>query len=205
MAISSRVSNQMGFTLVEVLVSTLVGVAVVGGFMTMASFQVETTRDQTAQIDLQQSVRDVAELFARDVRRSGANPACVPDFEGIEVASSSTIRLRSDFDGDGLSTGLDEEILYTFSGHELSRMANGHSELLLENVEPSTSSIQYFDAAGDELLATSLLDASERASVRRVRFVIETAKLVGPERNMRALASSNVNLRNRFFVRDNSC
>lgn len=199
-------SAERGFTLVEVLVSTLLGMLVVGGFLSMATFQVERTRDQSNQIELQQTVRDVAELFAREMRRAGADPTCAGDFDALEYASFWGIRMKTDLDGSGAIDGDNEDVLYLYHNYDLIRYAGGRNEILIEGVHWETSRLRYFDADGVEIsTGFDALDETERAAVRRVRFEIDVTRVTDNGEVVNARASSDVNLRNRFFVRSTGC
>lgn len=197
-----------GFTLVEILVSALLAAVLLAGVMSMTTFQVSATRDQSAQIELQQAVRNVAELFVREVRRSGSNPTCSANVRALEYASAWMVYLNSDLDGDGAISFTNESIIYQYdpSTRRLRRIANGQTETLVTDVVWDTSRIHYFDANGIELeTGMSSLSLADRNRVRRIRFTIEVERRTQSGEILRAQASSDVNLRNRFFIRPAVC
>lgn len=198
--------SNAGFTLVEILISTTLGLMVVAGFLSMATSQVTAAREQSTQIDLQQTVRDVAELFSREVRRAGSDATCSDSFDAIDFANLWGIRLKSDLDGDGSVNGPDENVLYLYSASKLTRSANNRTETLIDDVHWEGSHIKYFDGDGNELISGLVgLNSDQRAAVRRVRFVIDIYQNTSDGGRAHARAASDINLRNRFFVRSTGC
>lgn len=193
----------------EILISSLIGSFLLAGFLSMATFQVGATRDQSSQLELQQSVRSVAELFTREVRRSGANPTCSANVRAIEYASPWMLYLNSDLNGNGSIEFGTESIIYQYDPSQLlfRRIANGQMETLLRNVVWGESRIRYFNAAGVELTPGdfSSLSLNERNSVRRVQFVLTVEQRTPNGEIVRAQVSSDINLRNRFFIRAAGC
>ncbi len=204
----SAYGSQAGFTMMEVLISSLIGSFLLAGFLSMASFQASTTRDQTQQVDLQQQVRNLAELFAREVRRAGANPTCSNNVKAIDFASFWMLRINSDLDGDGLINALTESVTYQHDPvtDRFRRVANNQIETLLENVSWQDSRLRYFDGNGVELVGASYgLSSAQRAQVRRVQIVIDVTQTSANGEIVRAQASSDINLRNRFFIQAAGC
>lgn len=199
-----------GFTVVELLVTTLLTGVVLAAMVGLTGMQVSASRDQSSQIDLQQNVRNIAEMFAREVRRAGANPTCSTSFTAIESASGYQVRFKSDLNGNGSidSTG-DEDVTYQNYFGELRRIANGSIEVLLTNAEWSSSKLRYFDKSGIELSTGSdgfsSLSSSNRSKIRRIEFTIDVEQKSPNGEVIRAAASSDVSLRNRFFIKTPSC
>jgi len=203
---TSRAARQGGFTVVEVLLTTVIGLAAVTGFMSMATFQITASRDQANQLDLQQTVRDVAELVAREVRRVGADPTCAGSFESMEYASFWGIRLKSDLDGSGAIDSPDENVLYVYTGDRFLRSTTAGSDTLIDNVNWDGSRLRYFDGAGVEIdTGFQPLSAAQRAAVRRVRLVLDVRHVTDAGETVSAKAATDINLRNRFFVQNTGC
>lgn len=208
MTARGRCDRQSGFTLMELLVSTLVAGLFLAGVMSMAAFQVTATRDQSTQVELQQAVRNVAELFAREVRRTGTNPTCSPNVRALDYASSWMIYTNSDLNGDGAITFSSESIIYQFDpvSRRFRRTGNGQTETLITDVVWDRSGMRYFDGNGVELAAgLHSLSSDDRNRVRRVRFTLEVERRTPNGETIRAQASSDINLRNRFFIRSPIC
>jgi type II secretory pathway pseudopilin PulG len=202
--------RESGFTLVELLVSTALGLAVIGGFLSFSRFQLFAMQDQSKQIDLQSTVRATAQLFADEIRRAGADPQCVKTFEGLPIAGKNLIYMRADVDGSGTLGGQSEEVLYFFNddNDKFYRFSQGKLETLVEGGEISGTRFRYFDAAGLEIPTTSALGAFERAQIRRIRLELNVkAKAKDPNRTQPVVASAaaEVDLRNRFFLGSTAC
>ena len=209
MKATGRNNRQAGFTMVEILVSTLIGSVLLAGFMSMATFQVSATRDQSTQVELQQAARNVAELFAREVRRAGANPTCSNDVRALDYAGSWMIYMNSDLNGNGTIEFNTESIIYQYDPVMLRfrRIANGQTETLIDNVIWQRSRIRYFDANGVELIPGDFasLSSSNRNLVRRVQFTLDVERRTPNGEIVRAQASSDINMRNRFFIQSAGC
>lgn len=202
--------GESGFTLIEMLVSTMIGLLVIGTFLGFSRFQLFAMQDQSKQLDLQTTVRNTAQLFADEVRRAGSDPLCTKAFDGIVTASGWHIYLRSDLDGSGTIGGQGEDVLYFFvdDGDTIYRYSQGQVETLISGVDISGSRIRYFDAAGAEIDNSSALDAAERAAIRRVRLELNVADDArNPQRDqpLRTATATNIDLRNRFFLKGTGC
>jgi hypothetical protein len=155
--------------------------------------------------------RSVLELFAREVRRAGTNPTCVPGVEAIVDAKQHLLRIQADLDGDGTFSGANEDVTYEykFSQDRLERVANGVSEALVVNADMAGSGIRYFDGSGTEITAGATgLSTAERGNVRRIRMELTLASdAVDPQNSMplQSRLATDVDLRNRFFVSDVTC
>jgi type II secretory pathway pseudopilin PulG len=203
--------HQSGFTLVEILVATLAGMVMMAGFFGMSRLHLFTMQDQGRQIDVQSIARNIAQVFADDVRGAGADPTCVDTFEAIPAASDTYIRVLSDRDGDGLVDGVNEDVTYLYINelHGIYRYTPDDIELLVNNIDLSGSGIQYIDGNGATIgAAGSWLSPAQRDSIRRVRLVLRIAHdAIDPGRDdpVRATLATDINLRNRFLVADTSC
>jgi type II secretory pathway component PulJ len=214
--------RQRGYTVVEVLVSIALGLVALGGFTAFNRFQLFALRNQAAQIDLQLAARTVVDLIAREVRRTGMDPLCSKSFEAIRRASSSEIRVRSDLNGNGSIGSGDENIRYRYnsSSRAIERITSTGTDVLLEDVDPGSFMLSYYDANGtplspdwwgdedDVLTSFGYLSSAQRAAVRRVRIRLSlTEKAVDPlnDRPLRTSVSTDVDLRNRFFLGTTAC
>lgn len=199
-----------GFSLVEMLVATAIGLVGVATFLSFNRFQLFALQDQTKQIDLQKTARDVVDLFAREVRRAGMDPQCGGTFNGITSANSSMIRIRADLDSSGAIDGVNEDVTYRYNygNLKMERVTTTSVETLLSGVSFAGSTLRYFDGSGNEIMGTSNLSSAQRNAVRRVRIELrisdDTADPNKPN-DLEAFASTNINLRNRFFVAATSC
>jgi type II secretory pathway component PulJ len=99
MPICSHRTNQ-GFTLVELLVAMVMGLAVLGAVLSIFVNQNRTNAIQQEVAYAQQNVRAAMGLMARDIRGAGYNPNDISDFDGILAADETYIRIQSDLNGD---------------------------------------------------------------------------------------------------------
>jgi prepilin-type N-terminal cleavage/methylation domain-containing protein len=198
-----------GFSLVEMLVATAIGLVGVATFLSFNRFQLFALQDQTKQIDLQTSARSMLDLFAREVRRAGMDPKCVGTFSGIAAANSYQIQIKADLDSSGAIDGVNEDVTYRFNydNRSVERVTSASVESLVSGVDFAGSGISYFDGSGVGL-PSSGLSSAQRDSVRRVRIELRlTGEAADPNKadELRAFASTNVDLRNRFFIAATAC
>jgi Tfp pilus assembly protein PilW len=208
--------GQAGFTLMETLVATVVGLAVLGAFTSFNVTQMYGMRNQANQVDLQTTARSIVDLFAREVRRAGGgtNVGCVGTVStGILVAQSSQVRTRVDLNGDGALTGSNEDVTYTLDlGHnQVTRTDNGsaRTDTLWSGVSLAGSQISYFDSAGNQLAPGSTgLNAAQLLQVTRIKLQLTlTGRVLQPGNSIlqTAMEATDVELRNRYFVMPSVC
>jgi type II secretory pathway component PulJ len=198
-----------GFTLVELLVAMGLGLAAMAGFLAFQRFQMLALEDQAKQLDLQTATRSIVDLFAREVRRAGMDPACTKAFDALLDATASQARFQADLNANGVLDAASEDLTYRLvDGARLERVAGADTDVLLDGVSLSGSRLRYFDATGAELVPAPALDAAQRATVRRVRLELAVADAAAnPQRRqpLIARAATDVELRNRFFVASIGC
>lgn len=107
----SPVVREAGFTLVELLVASVV-VAVLGaGAIRLFVVQTRAFRLQNEGVQATQNARAALELVAREVQNAGHDPRGLAD-AGITVWSADSLGWTADLDADGDLDGDDEEVLY---------------------------------------------------------------------------------------------
>jgi type II secretory pathway component PulJ len=206
--------KEAGFSLLEVLVALGLSLVVVGAIATFQNFQLTTLGAQGKQVDLQGTARSVVDLVAREVRKTGRNPQCNAAVVGLVTATRSALQVQADLSvpADGQVTSENENVTYQLdeTSKSVVRIDNGKSrtDTLIDGVDITGSGFHYFDSAGNELGAsgTGSLDATQCASVRRIRFDLVMAGTAASKGSVapRARVSTNIDLRNRFFVAQNS-
>lgn len=205
------IASQRGFSLVDALVaSSLIGVLLAAA-STFNRAQLFAFQNQAVQSNVQTTARGIVDLMTREIRRAGANPTCVPGLTAIADAKQYRLQIVSDLNGDGTTTGVNENITYEykFSQNRFVRIANGYTHSLIRDVNLSGSRIRYFDGAGVEVTAGETgLSTSQRDNVRRIRVELEVSRQAAdPENDMplRVSVANDINLRNRYFVNAVSC
>ena len=219
--------SQAGFTPLEVLVATGVGLAAIAAFSTFFVAQMHTMRVQAVHADLQGTARGIVDLFARDVRRagSGTNVACTGTVStGVVSAGFSSVRIRADLDANGALTGPNEDVTYTLdwlngrvnrtdhngNGSGVSRTDTLWSQSgLLGLIALSGSSLTYYDGAGNQVApGWSGLGAADLLQIRRVKLELALrVKAPQPRTNdtLTVRESADVELRNRYFIMPAQC
>jgi Tfp pilus assembly protein PilW len=153
----------LGMTLALVVLAGLLGALAVGS-AALTSAGRRTEASDTLQL--------ATEALLIDVRRAGFDPRRV-GVEPLSEASSESLTLAADLDGDGtIDTASSEQIRYRCmaTGGRLSRLVGGQSMPLAAGL--SACRIDYTDDAGTPLAATGGLDAAERAQVRRITLTV---------------------------------
>ena len=105
MPICSHRTNQ-GFTLVELLVAMVMGLAVLGAVLSIFVNQNRTNAIQQEIAYAQQNVRAAMGLMVREIRNAGFDPAN-NGFDVIPQATSTLIQVRADYRGDNDLPGND--------------------------------------------------------------------------------------------------
>lgn len=206
--------DSAGFSAMEVLVATALGLMVVGSISAFNHSQLFAIRNQAVQNDVQMAARNVVDLFAREVRRAGLNPTCAAGLEALTDATPRRVRIQADLNRNGVIDGGNEVITYRFmfTSDDIDRVereANGQTDLLIDGVDLAGSRFRFYDAAGAEIIpGLGALSASQRAAVRRIRIeFVSNADPVDPERELplRVEVANDVDIRNRHFVNAMSC
>ena len=173
-------SDSEGFSLVELLISMLVGLVVLGAAYSVFTIQNKTLSNQEEIVAMQQNVRIGMDMMIREIGMAGYDPTHVnccncptPTyvFYGVTV-NNSQLQIKADLDRSGdINTGNQENIIYTFdaTNHQITRNTGGGAQSFIENVQSFT--FEYLPEAGNTATANS-------AAVRRIRITItgRTAK-----------------------------
>lgn len=197
-----------GLSLVEVLVTLSVASVVAGAMLTFSQSQMAAMRDQTRQVELQTTARSVVELFAREMRRAGMDPLCVKNFAGIDNATQTEVKVLADLNGNGVIDQANENVIYriNLTNKTFERVANGVPSTLLDGAQLTGSRFRYYDANGTERVPSPSLSNAVRATIRRVRLELQlTQPGQSGGQTLKTAASTDVDLRNRFFIASTGC
>lgn len=196
------VGNQRGTSIVEVLVSLLCTSLLLAGlqhFCRTVLYGLGTIETAAAATQSAQVAVAMIEQDLRSARFSPAGP--LPD--GVRLATSESIEVASDLNGDGDTTDPNEMVGYLFhpSRRTLYRsMGGAPAQPMLEGLAPNGVVFSYFDRTGAPLPASpSGLSAAQRARIGRtdVSLSIEVRSPDPAARApIRARASTSVCLRN---------
>ena len=161
-----------GFSLAELLVSSLVASVVLTSLVGFAAAQRRFFHRAEEHLAANQTLRLILDVLSRDLRQAGFD-ARGTAVEPVVAATSTTLVLQQDDDGDGIvDTSSREVITYAFEPTmgTLSRVVGRQSMPLATGLPADGFRLSYLDTAGAALDPdTSGLDATDRAAIRRVR------------------------------------
>lgn len=202
--------GERGFSLLEITVALGAGAVLLAGIAAFQSFQVGSLVGAARQVRLQQTARGATDLIAREVRRAGSNPRCM-ELQGIALAKSTELRVQSDLDQDGFLLSANEDVTYRMRPdhgtiERMDRALGSRPEALIDQVALDGAAFRYYDAAGGELVpeSGSSLDEDARESIRRIRIDLVFASTSNEDHPAEASVSTNIDLRNRYFVNENT-
>jgi len=160
-------NTEHGFSLIELI--TALGISgIVLAAVTATFISQSRSYDAQEQINgMQQAARAAMDIITREVRMAGYDPTSA-SISGIVACSATSIQVRADVvvPADGLTTGLDEDITYSFDdpNDEILREA----ETLVEDID-----LFDIDCLDENGLATATL-----ADMRQIQVTItaRTAK-----------------------------
>jgi prepilin-type N-terminal cleavage/methylation domain-containing protein len=162
-------AGDKGFTLVELLIATSIGLFLLSAAYSIFVLQNKTLNAQEQIVGMQRNVRAVMDMITRETRMAGYDPAGVNadldasnDFSGI-TASSSQLEIKADLDGNAIVSA-DERIIYAYdSGNmHITRDVGDGNQILAEEIE--AFDFEYMDSAGNTTTAD--------AEVRKIRITI---------------------------------
>jgi type IV pilus assembly protein PilW len=142
--------RQAGFSLTELLISIAVASILLAAISTYFAYQNRSYAAQNQLTEMNENTRAALDLLEREIRLAGYNPTRAT-FNGIPYnASSATLDLYQDLDGDGAITGTNEHITYTYNSTQkiLYRNANdgNGAQPLLDNL--NAFQFSYLNGAG---------------------------------------------------------
>lgn len=139
-----RPEGRWGYTLVELLIVIFIMAVVAAAVYTLFARQQKTYTTQDMVAEMQQNARAAVDMMVRDLRMAGYDPNSTrPSGAGIVLAEAQTIRFTCDLDGNGNTSGPNENITYEFQfdqAKNLGRLRRGTGtgtpsfSTILENV-----------------------------------------------------------------------
>lgn len=163
-----------GFTLIELMVSMAIGLAVLAAIAGTFTAQTRQNSAEEQIGQMQQNVRGALDLMIREIQMAGYKPAG-GSFNGIQTSTATTLRIKLDLDSSGVETdGTTDDISYSFDSSTglITRTLNnaGSSATLADNV--TAFSFTYLDANGSS--------TTTNTAVRRITISI-TARTDKPD------------------------
>jgi type IV pilus assembly protein PilW len=170
-----RQKKTAGFTLMELLVSMVIGLVVLAGVATTFTLHGRQNAAEEQIGQMQQNVRGALDLMVREIQMAGYKPNGGTVI-GVTYATSQ-LKIQADMDGNGsinTASGSEEDIIYAYDSVNLQITrksgSSGTAQLLADNVTAFT--FLYLDANGSATTTSS--------SVRKVSISI-TARTAKPD------------------------
>jgi prepilin-type N-terminal cleavage/methylation domain-containing protein len=173
---SMKFRNFTGFTLVELMVSMSIGLAILAAVTTTFMSQTRIYNSQEQINEMQQNARGVLDILSRELKMAGYKPNG-GGFNGVTY-STTQLMVQADLNSDGAistSSTANEQITYAFdnANEQITRaVGSGSAQILAEHISAFT--FNYLDSAG---AATTV-----SANIRQVSITI-TAKTAKPDPN----------------------
>ena len=162
-----KAERSRGFTLIELLVSIAMGAVLMTAIYELLNTNSKLYFSKENTMVMTQDLRAAIDIAVREIRMAGCDPTGAGGIGFIDDANddydtdATSIRFTKDIDGDGFTTGTNEDInyyLYAQNGiQSLGRRTGGAVGLVAEYITALT--FTYWDAGGTELtLPLSALD-----------------------------------------------
>ena len=213
--------TESGYSLVELLVSTVVAILLLGGLYEALFFTQATQESQMDVTALRQQARVVLNQVASELRMAGYDMGSAP--ERLEFAGSNRITFVADIDDGSPAAPCDiadetapgggaERISYFFAGGNLlvsldcrggGGWSAGWTRVVAEDIQNARSIFRYFDEDGIELFpGAGTLTAADRDRVRVVEIQFDMTdpdlQVIG-DANVDFELNTSVRLRNANF------
>ncbi len=174
-----------GWTVIEMIVAMTCSLVIVAALGAFARAQTRLFDRESRRMVLRETCRRVLDMIAREVRGAGFEPvagAFDGSADGLELAASDRIELRSDLHGSS-ATDPPDGILDVDSDERIGFFSNSARGVISETVGRQTLpltrdfmvpsdgfELRYFDGCGVEVVPASgaLLTAEQRARIRSV-------------------------------------
>lgn len=188
----SHTARDDGFSLVELLVGSVLTTIVLGSVVSLLTNGQGTFEAQQAQIEMRQAARVAIDRIGRETRVMGYRTRNVP--EALLQATATTLQFAADIDdgspeppcGAAFESALNggvERITYRMSVGRLVRdvdcwngavwSSDSVAQVMVDNLPSMPTLFRYFDTAGAELLpAGSGLTSAQRAQVRSIAVAL---------------------------------
>jgi type IV pilus assembly protein PilW len=169
--------DKAGFTLIELMIATAVGLIVLGAMYGVFTMHNKTFSNQEQIAEMQQNARAAMDMMTREIRMAGYDPTGTMQrsdptgekFVGIPY-DVDKLQIYADLNGNGDTDDSHEYIKYTMdSDHlEIRRDTGGGMQPFASNIQSFT--FDYLDSSGNATTTT--------ADIRQIRITIiaRTAK-----------------------------
>ena len=154
--------SKSGFTLTELLVSTVIGLVFGLAGLNYYRSQTRALSTQSAMVDAADKLRAAMTFMTREIRLAGYDPQhtamTLSGTKGVVDARSDFLWVQFDRDENGsiqtnASDPSAESVAYAYdsANQQIVRTVAGVTQTLIKNVPPGTFSFQYFDINGNAM------------------------------------------------------
>ena len=162
-------NNERGFTLIELVIGLAISLILMGVAVSIFNVQRKSYSLQEQVTEMQQNVRAAMDMMVREIRMAGYDPT-ESGFVGIGTNTTTLLQILADIDGNGTSTGTNEDITYRYYNvsdatypREIKRNTGGGGfQPFAENIDGC--SFLYYDSNG---IATTTA-----SSIRQIRITV---------------------------------
>jgi Tfp pilus assembly protein PilW len=203
-----RYRNSQGFTLTEVLVTSVFALTVLGTLYGFYRMQLHNLRSQEKRTEVLEAARAVMDLMVREIREAGnwsgtggvAPPGCAR-VQGTPTATQLRVQMDLNRDGDCADRYEHEDVTYTYNPAREAIERNSSTSPVASNVYiPSESDFLTYYSAGSTVPLTHPI--SDATVIKRIKITFEVrvddptpdGKAAG--RKLKTPWVSNVTLRN---------
>jgi len=155
-------SHQYGITLIELMVSLILGLVIVGGVLNIFLSTNQTARVNDNLMRVQENARTAFDFMARDIRESGQNPCGAKSVANV-LRSSAAIPVWADWNLGTLRgyNGTMNETGITAFGTTANSRASGTHALLVIRADQNENTISSHDTTAKLITLTSTSDFNE--------------------------------------------
>jgi prepilin-type N-terminal cleavage/methylation domain-containing protein len=169
-----------GFSLVEVMVSTVLAGIVLAGILTVFLFLGRSGANIRNYSDMESQARKGLELFAEDVRQASAIVWTSNTHVTLTVNSASVA------------------YVYSSGARTFSRVDAGSNRVLVSGITPGTFTFRSFNVVGAELPLVTAADLTAAgSSTKQLQISLEASRT-----NQTVVAATNTVLSARFILRN---
>jgi prepilin-type N-terminal cleavage/methylation domain-containing protein len=194
--------SSAGFTLPELLIATIISLALgIGGFLFIRS-QIRSLTDQSAGLDAIEGARAALDFMVNEIRTAGEKPTLACGSCGLTAATASGLSISFDANGNGNATDSGEQIGYLYnSGSKLVLRCTGAT---CSNGSTGTTLIRNasglsFSYTLDDGTTTTTPTAAQLSHVVRVAVTVQVDAAKATTVTTVTL-TSNVTIRNQATV-----
>ncbi len=161
-------NHEHGFTLIEAVIALAITLLLTSVAVSIFNVQRKSYSMQEQVTEMQQNMRAALDMMVREIRMAGYDPT-ETSLAGIGTNTVTSLQILADLDGNGTSTGTNENITYRYYNatdatypRQIRRNTGAGFQPFIENVEDCN--FLYYDSYG---IATSTA-----SSIRQIQITL---------------------------------